>query len=52
MEDKKDWLVLLCALLLFDVLLVFLQQLRMELDVAGLVDTVNIAEASSDAEVW
>lgn len=51
MEDKEDGLVLLVANLLLDVLLVTREELGVELDVAGLVDTVNITETSGNGEV-
>jgi hypothetical protein len=50
-EDKSDGLVVLEALLLLDVLLVLLEELRAELDVTRLVDTVNVTEAGGDGEV-
>lgn len=50
-EDEEDGLVLLAAELLLDELLVLLEQLRVELDVAGLVDTVDITETSGNGEV-
>jgi hypothetical protein len=50
-EDKSDGLVVLEALLLLDVLLVLLEELGAELDVAGLVDTVDVTEAGGDGEV-
>lgn len=52
MEDEENWLLLVQFLLILDVLLVLLEKFGVELDVAGLVDTVNIAEASSNREVW
>lgn len=51
-EDQEDWLVLLGALLLLHVSLVLAKEFRVKLDVARLINTVNIAEASSDAEIW
>lgn len=50
-EDKEDGLVGGRAGLLLDVLLVLGEELGVELDVAGLVDTVDIAEASGNREV-
>jgi hypothetical protein len=50
-EDEEDGLVLLGADLLLDVGLVLLQKLGVELDVAGLVDTVHITESSGNGEV-
>ena len=50
-EDKSDGLVVLEALLLLNVLLVLLEELGAELDVARLVDTVDVTEASGDGEV-
>lgn len=52
MEDKEHWLVGLCAFLLLDISLVLVEQLGVELNVAWLVDTVNVSKASSDREVW
>lgn len=39
MEDEKDWLVLLGVGLLLDVFLVLLQELWVQLNVAGFVHT-------------
>jgi len=50
-EDEENGLVLLGANLLLDVLLVTREELGVELDVAGLVDTVNITETSGNREV-
>jgi hypothetical protein len=50
-EDEENGLVLLGAGLLLDVGLVLGEELGVEADVAGLVDTVNIAETSSNGEV-
>lgn len=50
-EDEENGLVLLGANLLLDVLLVTREELGVELDVAGLVDTVNITETSGNGEV-
>jgi hypothetical protein len=50
-EDEENGLVLLGASLLLDVGLVLGEELGVEADVAGLVDTVNIAETSSNGEV-
>lgn len=52
MEDQEDWLVLFGVDLVLDVLLVLAQQFRVELDVAGLVHAMYIAEAGGDGEVW
>ena len=51
MEDEEDGLVLLGLDLLLDVGLVLLQQLGVQTDVAGLVDTVDITETSGNGEV-
>jgi hypothetical protein len=51
-EDEEDGLVLLGSDGVLDVLLVLGQELGVQLDVAGLVDTVNVTEAGSDGEVW
>ena len=50
-EDEEDGLVLLGAGLLLDVGLVLGEQLGVELDVAGLVDTVDVTEAGGNGEV-
>ena len=51
-EDEEDWLLLVEFGLLLDVLLVLAQKLRVELDVARLVDTVDISESGSNGKVW
>jgi hypothetical protein len=50
-EDKEDRLVLLGTDSLLDVLLVLLEKTGLELDVAGLVDTVHVTETSGNGEV-
>jgi hypothetical protein len=50
-EDEVDGLVLGGVGLLLDVLLVLLEKAGLELDVAGLVDTVDVTESGSDGEV-
>ena len=50
-EDKEDGLLLLGLGLLLDVGLVLLEELGVQADVAGLVDTVDVTEASGDREV-
>lgn len=50
-EDKENRLVLLGLDLLLDVVLVLLEENGLELDVSGLVDTVDVTEAGSDGEV-
>jgi len=50
-EDKEDGLVLLGLGLLLDVSLVLAEELRVQLDVAGLVDTVDVSEAGGNGEV-
>ena len=52
MEDEENWLLLLGAGLLLDVLLVLAEKLWVELDVTWLVDTVDVTETSGDGEVW
>lgn len=47
-EDKEDGLVILGTELLLHILLMLAQKLGVELDVSRLVDTVNIAETSSN----
>lgn len=51
-EDEEDWLVLLGAYGVLDVLLVLAEELWVELDVTWLVDTVDVTEAGGDGEVW
>lgn len=51
MEDEEDRLVLLGAESLLDVGLVLGEQLGVETDVTGLVDTVDVTETSGDGEV-
>lgn len=51
MEDEEDGLIRLGAGLLLHVLLVLLEELGVQADVAGLVDTVNITETSGNGEV-
>lgn len=50
-EDEEDWLVLVGLGLLLDELLVLGQQLRVQADISGLVDTVDVAESSGNREV-
>lgn len=52
MEDQEDWLVLLGSDGILDMLLVLGEELWVKLDVAGLVDTVNVSEASGNGKVW
>lgn len=51
MEDEEHGLVLLGAESLLDEGLVLGEQLGVETDVTGLVDTVHVTEASGDGEV-
>lgn len=51
MEDEEDGLVVLGLDGSLDVGLVLAEQLRVQLDVSGLVDTVDVTEASGDGEV-
>lgn len=51
MEDEEDGLVLLGAGLLLDVGLVTREQLGVQTDVTGLVDTVDVTETSGNGEV-
>lgn len=51
MEDEEDGLILGRTDLLLDVGLVLLQQLRVQADVAGFVDSVYVTETSGDGEV-
>lgn len=50
-EDEVDGLVVGGARLLLDEGLVLGEELRVQLDVAGLVDTVDVTEAGGDGEV-
>lgn len=50
MEDEEDGLVLLGSNGVLDVLLVLAEELWVKLDVAGLVDTVDVTETSGDGE--
>jgi hypothetical protein len=50
-EDEEDGLARLGLGLLGDVLLVLGEELGVELDVAGLVDTVDVTEAGGNGEV-
>ena len=50
-EDEIDGLVFLSRLLVLDILLMLLEEFRVEFDVARLVDAVDVAEAGSDGEV-
>jgi hypothetical protein len=50
-EDEEDGLLVLSLLLLLDVLLVLLEELRSELDVSGLVHTVDVTETGRNREV-
>lgn len=51
-EDEENGLLLLGADGSLDVLLVLAEELGVQLDIAGLVDTVDIAEAGGNGEVW
>jgi hypothetical protein len=51
MEDEEDWLVRGSRFLLLDVLLMLVEQFRVEADVARLVDTMHIAKACGNGEV-
>jgi hypothetical protein len=50
-ENEEDGFVFFCVVLLLDICLMLGEQFRVELDVTGLVDTVDVAKTSSDAEV-
>ncbi len=52
MEDQENRGVLLRSNGILDILLVFTEKFGVELDITGLVDTVNITETGSDREVW
>lgn len=51
MENKEQWLLLGTADLLLGVGLVLSEKLGVELDVTGLVHTVNVSECGSDGEI-
>lgn len=51
MEDEEDGLILLGLEVLLNVGLVLLEELGVQADVAGLVDTVHVTEASGNGEV-
>ncbi len=50
-EDKEDGLVRFGLCFFLNVGLVFAQEFRVELDVSGFVDAVNVTETGSDREV-
>jgi hypothetical protein len=50
-EDKVHWLVFGGSLLL-DILLMFVEELWVKLDVARLVDTVDVSETGGNGEEW
>lgn len=52
MEDKENGLVTFRGCLLFDQRLVFAEELRVQLDVARLVYTMDIPKAGSDGKKW
>ena len=52
MEDQENRLLLLGSDGILDELLVLAEELRVELDVTRLVDTVNVSETSCNGEVW
>ena len=52
MEDQEDWLLLLSSNSILNELLVLAEELRVQLDVSWLVDTMNVTETSGDGEVW
>jgi hypothetical protein len=51
-EDQEDRLVLLGSNSVLDELLVLAEKFWVKLDISWLVHTVNIAEPSSNGEVW
>ena len=51
MEDEEDGLFILALLLLLHILLMLAEELGAQLDVAGLVHAMHVAEARSDGEV-
>jgi hypothetical protein len=51
-ENQEDWLVLLCSNGILDILLVLTEKFGVELDITGLVDTVDVTKSGSDGEVW
>jgi hypothetical protein len=50
-EHKEYRFVFFCVVLLLDIRLVLGEKLGVELDIAGLVDAVNITKTGGDAEV-
>lgn len=52
MEHQADWFIRSGSNLLLNECLVLGKQFRVQLDVTGLVDTVDITESCSDGEVW
>jgi hypothetical protein len=51
MEDKEYWLLFFCVVLLLDKRLMLAEEFWVKLDITRLVDTMDVTEASSDAEV-
>lgn len=51
MEDEKDWLIFFGFDLVFYVFLMLAKKFRVQLNVAGLVNTMYVSEASCDGEV-
>jgi hypothetical protein len=50
-EDQEDWLFLLSSNGILDKLLMLAEKFGVELDIAGLVNTVNVTESGCDGEV-
>ena len=51
-EDKENRLVLLRSNGILDILLVLAEKFGVELDIAGLVNTMHVTESGSNGEVW
>ena len=50
-EHEEHWLIGLCALLVLNKFLVLLEELWVKFDVTRLVNTVNVAETSSNGKI-
>jgi len=50
-EDEEDWFILLGVDLPLDVLLVLFEKLRVQLNIARLIDAVHVAKTGGDGEI-
>jgi hypothetical protein len=50
-EDQENRLVLLGSNSILDILLVLAEELGVELDISGLVNTMDVSETSSNGEI-